>query len=186
MNKVCCFTGHRPNKLYGYDIYSKEYMKLGKIIRDYIEKELIPKGYNTFITGGALGVDTIAFLVIQKLKIKYPNLRSIIAVPFLNQSIKWNTTDIQRYEDMKKMADKVIEVDKEMEKQGIKYSSLIGEYCKQKMMDRNHFMVDKSDFIIGVWDGSSSGTKECLDYAAKKKLKGIYINPKNLEIKELS
>ena len=58
----CCFTGHRPDK-----------MELGeKEIKPLLEKaidEAIEKGYVTFITGMAEGVDTWAvFLPYQDLE----------------------------------------------------------------------------------------------------------------------
>lgn len=183
MSKVCCFTGHRPDKLYGYDIYSKEYIKLATIIRNYIVKELIPKGYDTFITGGALGFDTVMFLVIKKLKKQYSNIKNIVAVPFKNQPIKWSSSDKERYYNMLREADSVVYIDEiKIGEESKRYNVAAGVYCKEKMYDRNHYMVDISNFIIGAWNGSKSGTKECLDYAKVKKIKGIYIDPKTLVI----
>ena len=67
-NKTCCFTGHRPNKLFGYDLSNPNYQILAKKIK-YVARVLIEQnGVDTFITGGALGVDTIAFFAVQSLK----------------------------------------------------------------------------------------------------------------------
>ena len=189
MGKVCCFTGHRPEKLYGYDIYSPEYIKLAKIIKNYIIKELIPAGYDTFVVGGALGFDTVAFFIINKLKNRHPNLRIILAVPFKNQPIKWNNEDRNRYNEMLKLADAVVQVDEVLliKKYGEKYVlskefQQLGQFSKSKLFDRNNYMVNISDFIIGVWDGSKSGTGQCIQYAQKNKVKGIYINPHTYKI----
>ena len=56
------FTGHRPNKIYGYNIYSKQYEPLrDKLLEvlSYVEDKYgeILNAYN----GLALGFDTIAF-----------------------------------------------------------------------------------------------------------------------------
>lgn len=40
-----------------------------------------------------------------------------------------------------------------------------GPWVYQK---RNEFMVDNSDIVIAVWDGSSGGTANCVKYALKK------------------
>jgi len=36
------------------------------------------------------------------------------------------------------------------------------------MNDRNKYMVDRADEIIAVWDGSNSGTSNCINYAKKQ------------------
>ena len=39
-------------------------------------------------------------------------------------------------------------------------------------------MVDNSDIIIAVWDGTKGGTYNCVQYAKKKNKEIIQINPK--------
>ena len=36
------------------------------------------------------------------------------------------------------------------------------------MQERNIFMVDRADEILAVWNGTSGGTKNCIDYAKKQ------------------
>ena len=36
------------------------------------------------------------------------------------------------------------------------------------LMNRNKYMIDNSDVLIAVWDGSPSGTKHAIDYAKEK------------------
>lgn len=64
-------------------------------------------------------------------------------------------------------ADEVILVDTLSEYQ-VK-NTKIGEYHISKMHNRNQFMVNQSKFVIAVWDGSSGGTSNCVNYAKKKK-----------------
>lgn len=40
-------------------------------------------------------------------------------------------------------------------------------------------MVDNSDAVIAVWDGTAGGTKNCFDYATKIGKKIIRIDPKD-------
>lgn len=62
-----------------------------------------------------------------------------------------------------------------------------GAWIYQK---RNEAMVDQihaqhQDVVIAVWDGSPSGTKNCVDYALKKNLRIWRIDPNTLEGKWL-
>lgn len=43
-----------------------------------------------------------------------------------------------------------------------------GEYAVWKMQTRNEAMVDAADELWALWDGSSGGTKNCIDYAKGK------------------
>ena len=180
-NERCCFTGHRPSKLYGYSLEDKRYQILAKLLRKVVEQELISNGYSEFITGGALGLDTVAFFVINDLKRTYPNLKNILAIPYEDQFKKWtNPIDLDRYRRMKSLADEIIYVDKVIGYENSKVKE--GVYHKDKLDVRNNYMVDTSNFFVSVWDGTYSGTKNCIDYALEKGLCGYNINPKTLEM----
>lgn len=44
--------------------------------------------------------------------------------------------------------------------------------------NRNHWMVDKSDLLLGVWDGvKGGGTYECLQYALRKGHHVVMLDP---------
>lgn len=181
--KTICFTGHRPSKLGGYDINGKNYNKLKDKIRNIIlniMNDSDDKDFK-FITGGALGVDQIAFDILSYGR-ELSNTNKItleIAVPFKDQPIKWfNQTDVKRYKGQLEDADKVTYVDK-IDKYKIKgYEE--DRYYPAKMQKRNEYMVDNSDIVIAVWDGSKGGTCNCVQYAKKLGKEIIYINPKEL------
>lgn len=147
------FTGHRPSKLNGYNPKdNKELLwKLRGLIVDHIEN----KGVKIFITGMALGIDTWAALIVLKLKETYPDIQLIAAIPCANHPNKWNTESRNEWQSIVDRCDKVIYVSKE-------------EYTPYCMMDRNKFMVNSSEYIIAVWDGSKGGTGNCVTYAQKK------------------
>lgn len=164
VNKTCCFTGHRPDKLYGYNLNTPEYATLfsrtTEVVRDLLEN----KGVRIFIVGGALGFDTLAFLVLYSLKSKY-DIEIRVAIPFKNQDIKWFRGDRERFAEMLTLADKVIEVDKEKE---YHISGIENEiYHPAKMQKRNEYMVDNSKYVIGCWDGSKGGTGNTIRYVEK-------------------
>lgn len=131
---------------------------------------------------GALGFDQFATQVVLELKNKYKDRKITleIAVPFKNQPNKWfNKEDIERYNNQLKLADKVTYVDT-LEKykiQGFKE----GLYHPVKMQKRNEYMIDDSNIVVSYWDGSKSGTGNCIRYAEKKNRKVINIYDCNIE-----
>lgn len=153
---VVAFSGHRPNKLGGYKLPNPTYIKVCQKIESTL-KELNPE---KVISGMALGVDQWAAFISYKLKIPF-----IAAVPFINQESKWTTFSQETYNKLIKLAsEKVIVSD--------------GEYSANKMQIRNEWMVDRCDQLIAIWDGSSGGTGNCVNYAKSKNKSIIYIDPR--------
>lgn len=159
IDNTCCFTGHRPNKLYGYDLKNKNYQvlahKLARIIYNLYTKYSV----DNFITGGALGLDTVAFFAVEYVKSKGYPVKNILAVPFKGQEGRWNAESVDRYNRMLKLADKVVYVDT--------IDGYTGNYNIAKKLDiRNHYMVDNSKFVVTAYDGSKKGgTYNCIKYA---------------------
>lgn len=180
------FTGHRPNKLGGYDWNSPKNKCVRNILYNKIIDTMITSNETDFmfITGGALGIDQFAFDVINNIKAEInPNkctIQNIIAVPFKDQPNAWfNKNDISRYNEQLKQADRVIYVDTLDEYK--RSNTPEGKYNAQKLQIRNAYMVDNCDILIAVWDGSNSGTGNCVYYAKHKGVKIIQINPKEVK-----
>lgn len=158
---IVAITGHRPDKLgreYGlkgpYSFYIKK--ELQKYISQYNVK--------TLISGMALGVDSIAALLAIENKI---NL--IAAIPCEGQEKVWPESSQKIYNDILKY-DKCTKI------------VLSPKYTIKCMQERNIYMVDNSDLVIAVWDGTKGGTKNCIDYALsiKKPIEYIKINHKTI------
>jgi uncharacterized phage-like protein YoqJ len=141
-------TGHRPNKL------GNEYDMDGPIsnyLREEFDKILLTREPRTIISGMALGADTI--WAITGL---YHGIQVIAAIPFLGQEKAWPETSQWQYHQILKHK-KVIP------------TYICGEsYAAWKMQKRNEWMVDHCDLLIAVFDGSTGGTKNCMDYAEKQ------------------
>lgn len=165
--KTACFTGHRPNKLNGYNPKdnSELLFKLRDVIIDHIEN----KEVHTFISGMALGIDMWSARIVLKLKEKYPNIKLVCAVPCDKHYSKWFQPNIDEWYAIIAKADEVVYVSKEP------YTS----WCMQK---RNEYMVDNSNYIIAIWDGTKGGTGNCVKYAQSKSKPIITLHPKTLEI----
>lgn len=176
------FTGHRPDKLGGYDwnssLNQKIIWEICHQISLIINNNPTEKDF-TFISGGAMGTDQFAFDCVEFAKEYYKNLNIIneIAVPFKKQAVKWTQSTQLKYKSQLDKADKITYVDT---LDGyIKCCTPEGEYDIVKMMQRNEYMVDNADVIIAVWNGDKKGgTFNCYKYAKKLNKNIIIINPK--------
>lgn len=160
-----CFTGPRPKKLYGY---KKELYE--PLVRDLVNviKVLYEDGYDKYLTGGAQGFDQTAFWAINIAKRLGLPIKNIVYVPFAGQESLWAKTGLfsqQEYRLMLNLADEV------------KYLQNINKSVRNNVVsalyNRNHVMVDDADLVVGFYTGTdyetdfSSGTAECLRYAAR-------------------
>lgn len=161
--KTACFTGSRPNKLWGYN--KDPYVPFVNKLVDIIYK-LYEAGYDTFITGGAQGLDQCAFWAVNIAKSQGLLIKNIVYVPFKGQENRWKATGLfskQEYQTMLRHADEVrylTEID------GSNYSQVV-----KALYARNHSMCDDSDLVVGLYPNTEfrtdrhSGTAECLRYA---------------------
>ncbi len=141
---TCCFTGHRPENM--------EYSE--KDIRPLIEKaidEAIEKGITTFITGMAMGTDIWAAEIVLEKKEKNHNIRLLCALPHPNFDKRRNEVEKIRFKYILKKADEAVLVN--------------NRYFSGCYHVRNKWMVDHSDMVIAVYNGSAGGTRNTVSYA---------------------
>lgn len=178
--KTIAFTGKR--RIYDYNYQDVRYRKLIELLYQILNNEILYNDAKYFISGGALGFDTIAFHVVKSLKEGHDYIKNILAVPFKYQYIKWTKSDIDRYYLMRQTADMVVEVDRLPDYQNIYVP--IGSYHVAKMQKRNEFMVNNCDMLIACWDYvKSGGTYNCIKYAVKQNKPILVINSNTLECK---
>lgn len=160
--KTICFTGHRPNHLpWGYNEDCEKCKEFKtKLLNLVFECSKI--GFDTFISGVALGFDTFACDSVLFAKNKFPQIELMLAIPCKNQPEKWGEVDKKRYEDILSRANPF-------------YVST--NYYQGCFIKRNHFMVDKADLVIACFDGKKGGTKSTVDYALKKRKNILFIKP---------
>lgn len=162
-------TGHRSNKLWGYDYNEPHYIrlmsKLRKIVLDSINNDKSEP--LELISGMALGVDTLFAALAIELKLEGYNVKLVCAVPFKGQEGNWPQESKNLYHEILDKADEVVYV-------------CDGGYAAYKMQRRNEYMVDRSDLLIAVWDKSNGGTANCVRYANRKIKDVVYLNPKNI------
>lgn len=144
-------TGHRPGKLYGYSLSDPKYTILKEKLKMILKKYKATTAY----TGMALGTDMIFANAVLDLKKEGVDIRLVAVLPCVNQDKKWSKKDQKRYNEILQAADEVILLSE-------------AEYSPELMRIRNRWLVDHADMLIAVWDGSSSGTSNCIQYAIPK------------------
>jgi len=170
MGKALSFSGHRPNKLGGFS------GEKAKIIQDGIfgkcvdvVKRAAAVGFDTFITGGALGTDQIAAeaVIYVRKQSGYEHIRLIVAMPFPSQASAWPKHAQENFKRICEQADEV---------------GIISEdpYTREKMQIRNVWMIDRSAACCAVWNGGNGGTGNCTAYAKSKYKPILVVNPYTL------
>lgn len=171
VNTAWSFTGHRPNKLYGYDKDKDGNILIREKLKEAILYVIHNHNAKTFISGMALGIDQWAAEIVLELKPYYPHIKLVAAIPCADHSKAWPKQSQVEWNKIVDKADYVYLVSNKP------YTS----YCMQK---RNEWMVNKSIGQIAVWDGTLGGTANCIRYADNVgKTKRITIHPKTLNVK---
>lgn len=157
---VICVTGHRPDKIYGYNIYTDSW----RILKDKLKEILIRNNCDEAITGMALGVDTVFALAVLELQNEGYKIKLHCAIPCQGHASVWRKESVDLYNYILRQADIV---------------KLVTDapYQTWMMQKRNEYMVDLADKIIAVWDGSKGGTYNCVQYAYRCKKDVIRIIP---------
>ena len=137
ISKTAMFTGHRHIAVGELERLTEE---LPEIIAD-----LNSSGVTTFISGAAVGFDTLAAQAVLSVRAAGLPVFLFLAVPCLNQDARWKKKDRAVYSSLLKNADRVL------------YTSYTPYYdgCMQL---RNRFMVENSSVCIAYFTGERGGT----------------------------
>ena len=142
---TCFFTGHR--------IIAKDKIPaIGERIRREALALINDKGVTDFITGGALGFDTIAAQVIINLKKEYDYIKLHLYLPCYNQMKNWSARGRYEARMIMSYADSKIYVTE-------------GNYVTGCMQLRNEKMADDARYCIAYMNNPRSGTANAVAYA---------------------
>lgn len=169
-------TGHRPQKLGGWDIDTPAYLTLQKdlerIIDEYIAHDTVVHCHS----GLALGADTVWSKAILSARKHYPNnVKFHAEIPMPEQPTKWfrkedvdfwyeqtSTADFHRvYGELTSAADE----------------SSRRRRAAQLLKERNVGMISAADVVIAVHDGSKGGTYHAVNIARKQGKHVIQLDP---------
>ena len=136
---IVTFCGH------GDETYSDE---IRKKLNDTIE-ELIIQGAEEFLLGGYGKFDRMAATAVKAQKKKYPHIKSVLVVPYINRSFDKELYDYSEYPPLENTPKRFT------------------------ILKRNEYMVNRSDIVIAYVSHSWGGAAKTFDYALRKKKKMI-------------
>ncbi len=142
---ILAATGHRPDKLGGYNNAEAE-----NALRLLAHRWLIKLKPVLVISGMALGWDQRVAEASLLASIPF-----VAAVPFYGQESKWPARAQSVYREIIAQAIEVKIVSP-------------GGYAPEKMQLRNRWMVDGADRMLALWNGGDGGTANCVRYAEIK------------------
>lgn len=144
---IAAVTGHRPEKLGGYRTPNAIWQR----VMEGLDKALLEIRPDYVLVGMALGVDQwMAELCI------FNQIPFVAAIPFAGFESRWPMPAQMKFRQILSKA----------------YQTQIiceGEYAPWKMQRRNMWMVDNCQTLIAVYDGSSGGTHNCVEYALSQR-----------------
>ena len=161
---TCCFTGHRLQKLaFGSDETCSKCKILKSKLRDESITLIEHFSVTHFISGMALGTDMFAAETVLELQEVYSHITLECALPCGSQAQEWNEEQRDRYYNILSQCNKITLL-----------QTLYTNDCMQK---RNEYMINKSDYVISIWNGTPSGTANTIAYAKQQLKKIVCINP---------
>ena len=110
-------------------------------------REQVESGATLFLLGGYGSFDGIAASVVWELKKDYPEIESILVLPYLDRNV-----DASKYD-------------------GTTYPPLENVPRRYAISKRNHWMVESADVVIANVKYGWGGAAQTLEYAMKKKKK---------------
>lgn len=145
---IAAATGHRPEKLGGYD--NRTSLALGGLATEWLAFNL---DVEEMIVGMALGWDQAVAGACVATGVPF-----IAAVPFEGQSSTWPAEARAKYDRLLAQAKEIVIVTP---------GELFGRQIAAAMQRRNEWMVDRAKKVVALWDGSWGGTHNCIMYANK-------------------
>lgn len=150
----CCFTGHRPEKLYMSEYEIKQRLKAAT-------EQAVRDGFTTFISGMARGVDIWAAETVLNLREKDSRIKLICASPYKGFEKSWSIEERKQYAQIMEKSD---------------FCKFVCEkYMPGCFQKRNCYMVDNSSRVIAAYNGGSGGTRNTVRYAEAKHVEVVNI-----------
>lgn len=131
---IVTFCGHRE---------VREPEKVRKWLYETVE-ELIREGVDCFYLGGYGQFDFMAADVVREMKDKYPHIRSVLVLPYLDRGY-----DVSEYDESN-------------------YPPLENVPRRYAISRRNEYMVDNADVVIAYVLYSFGGASKTLRYSERK------------------
>ena len=134
-NLTCCFTGHRV-------IPKAQFENVEKRL-DHMIDEMYNDGYRIFLSGGAIGFDTLAALCVIRKRLVYNDIKLHLILPCGDQDEKWDFKNKAVYNRIKAAADDVYVMSE--------------KYIDGCMFLRNDELIKRSSACIAFYNGVKGG-----------------------------
>lgn len=134
---TCCGFGHRMLLI-----------DVEKPLREVLERLVKEQGVTEFYTGGMGEFDALFSKTVRSLKRDYPSLQLVLVMPYLTRCIY---ADKAYY---KMLYDEILIP-----------AELDGAHPKKAIRLRNHWLVDRSDFVVAALHRNIGGAAEAIRYA---------------------
>jgi uncharacterized phage-like protein YoqJ len=171
--ETCSFAGHRPFKLpYGFEEDHPDCVRLKLMLGMEIET-MIAQGCTTFYSGMTWGVSIWCAEMVLNMKQAFPekNIRLNAVLPYEEHHAGWTREYQERYFNLMENVDEVV--------------CLYPHYMDGCNRERYRYMIDRSQYLIAVYNGDTGGTKHAIEYAKDKGLNIVLFNPVKLSREEL-
>lgn len=172
-------TGHRPNKLGGYNMEQPSYQKLQQHLQQIIVKQFDVFDIVVGHSGLALGADTVWTKAILAVKEQHPERVVFHAeIPCMEQSQPWfKQSDIDFWQHSVTSADLATVYGSLAEIPNVKDPKRI-KLASQLLKERNVGMMSHADWVLAIHDGTPGGTSHAVKYCNDKSIPVHTIDPK--------
>ena len=152
---IIAVTGHRPPKLGSYRTPNPIYRAVKNAITEFLQQkqaEVMEMPDPLIVLSGmALGVDQWTAEICNEWGIPWDAI-----IPFRGFENRWPDEAQRKYHDLIHSARREVVI------------ADTYEYKASHLYRRNAWMVDNSDFVLAVWNGSAGGTANCVEYARRR------------------
>lgn len=176
---IMSFTGHRPDKLQG-DRYDKAYAHIAKVLDDYRPSRVI--------SGMAPGIDVMAIVLANERKIPVTaavpwqehyrcpswNLNKSSTTKFFDRLMPGWYIEQLFSSKLKRFSSAPIYLKLLSMCDYVHVCNQVDDYKKWFYPQRDKWMVDNSNILTSIWDGSASGTSLTTEYAIKVNRKVLF------------
>ena len=164
---VVMVTGHRPKSLGGFTVPNPTEQWVRDTLRSLLVKLTSRRPNLVGISGMALGADQVFSEVCIELGIPW-----VAAVPFREHGQQWPRAAQKHYRQLMAhpTCKAVVIVNEEIHYQ-------VEGSVRAVMHRRNDWMIDHSQLVLAVWDGSGGGTAHTWRGAQARQVPRIWVNP---------
>ena len=151
---VCSFTGHRS-------IAESHRGAISGLISRAVEYAY-SEGCREFLSGGAIGFDTLAAREVIRFRISHPDVRLVMVLPCVNQDERWSESQRDAYGYLLRNADETVYVSE--------------AYTPTCMKERNAYLAEHADMLVAYVGKSASGAAQTVRMAERlnKRIYNLY------------